>query len=117
MCIDHVYILSVPVQAAADNNWIEDTSLAAGDENVLQGCDDLDSAEDDSDFCDYFRAFTAMQLIAVLLASFSMVVYMVAPFRPRAGKCGSVKVGCTVVKYVAFILCTDEEREGRTLLA
>jgi len=68
---------------------------------VLEACDSAGEfifagglvSEPDSKFCDNFEAFSAMQFIAVVLASVAMVVLMVTPFRPKAGKCCSIKVG------------------------
>ncbi|CAN0418314.1 unnamed protein product, partial [Pylaiella littoralis] len=73
------------VGAAADNSWLVAVDLAAGDEEVLDSC-----SSSDSTFCNNYKAFTAMQFVAVVLVSVAMALLMVAPFRPAKAGCGSV---------------------------
>eukprot|EP00903_Cladosiphon_okamuranus_P016234 g14976.t1 len=105
------------VVAAADDDWIEYLELAAGDEDILDNCSDSGS-----DFCQQYKAFTAMQFMAVLLASFAMVVFMVTLFRPaRGGDCCNVKIvamiggglmaGFAFCQMLAFVLVIVMEKD------
>ncbi|CAB1118333.1 unnamed protein product [Ectocarpus sp. CCAP 1310/34] len=112
------------VSAAADDKWIKDNGqgdwLAAGEDPVLNLCDGLDDAADDDllatdeykDFvsiCDLYRAFTAMQMLATIVCSVSVLLLALAFFRPEAGKCASTRTlafvgGALMATYALFQL-------------
>ncbi|CAM9097836.1 unnamed protein product, partial [Hapterophycus canaliculatus] len=105
------------VVASAHDAWIEvwDYGYRALDEELLDSCDSS------SEVCDLYKAFSAMQAIAVLLVSIAMIVQMIALFRPAKGRCCSVKAlalagGSLMVAYaffqmLAFVLVIVIEKE------
>eukprot|EP00752_Nemacystus_decipiens_P010777 g9586.t1 len=109
-----VWVLAVV--AAADDDWIEDIELAAGDEDLLDDCED-----NDGDFCQRYKAFTAMQFIAVLLCSIAMVVFMITFFRPARGGClsaktvgmigGGLMIGFAFCQMLAFVIMIVLEKD------
>ncbi|CAM9703877.1 unnamed protein product [Ectocarpus sp. 8 AP-2014] len=112
------------VSAAADDKWIKDNGqgdwLAAGEDPVLTFCEDLDDADDDDELdadeykdfvpiCDLYRAFTAMQMLATIVCSVSVLLLALAFFRPEAGKCASARTlafvgGALMATYALFQL-------------
>ncbi|CAM9848419.1 unnamed protein product [Ectocarpus sp. 6 AP-2014] len=112
------------VSAAADDKWIKDNGqgdwLAAGQDSVLTICDDLDDGDDDDMFdadqqkdlvplCDLYRVFTAMQILATIVCSVSVLLLALAFFRPEAGKCASARTlafvgGALMATYALFQL-------------
>ncbi|CAM9368244.1 unnamed protein product [Ectocarpus fasciculatus] len=112
------------VSAAADDKWIKDNGqgdwLAAGEDPFLTLCDDLDDIDDDDvvnadeykDFvsiCDLYRAFTAMQILATVVCSVSVLLLALAFFRPEVGGCASARTlafvgGALMATYALFQL-------------
>ncbi|CAM9615930.1 unnamed protein product [Ectocarpus sp. 8 AP-2014] len=106
------------VAASADDKWakIDGFDIGAGDEDILDDCDSSD------DVCSLYKAFTAMQFIAAVVVSVSMVLFTLALFRPAAGlKCCSVKslaiaAGSLMMAFaffemLAFVLIIVIEKE------
>ncbi|CAM9120709.1 unnamed protein product [Ectocarpus sp. 12 AP-2014] len=106
------------VAATADDKWakIDGFDIGAGDEDILDDCDSSD------DVCSLYKAFTAMQFIAAVVVSVSMVLFTLALFRPAAGlKCCSVKslaiaAGSLMMAFaffemLAFVLIIVIEKE------
>eukprot|EP00903_Cladosiphon_okamuranus_P005683 g5646.t1 len=103
------------VAAGADNKWIRDEYgdevLAAGEDGRLDFCDEIDDVDDSvyEDYCAMFRAFTAMQVVACIASSFSVLLLSIAFFRPLAGGCSSARTlaiagGALMVTYVMLQL-------------
>eukprot|EP00752_Nemacystus_decipiens_P012800 g11335.t1 len=88
------------VAAGADDKWLRDDDgsefLAAGQDRRLDFCND--NADDSvfQDYCAVFKAFTAMQVIATIACSFSVLLLSIAFFRPAGG-------GCFSTRQLAFI--------------
>ncbi|CAN0071672.1 unnamed protein product [Pylaiella littoralis] len=104
------------VAASADDHWVlvgSEPSFAAGDPEYLDCSDDR--------ACSLYKGFTAMQIIAVVLASVAMVVLMVAPCRPaRRGCCspkslvmanGGLMIGFVITQLIAFSLVIGIKEE------
>ncbi|CAM9116301.1 unnamed protein product [Ectocarpus fasciculatus] len=111
------------VAASADDKWakIDGFNIGAGDEDILDDCDSSD------DVCSLYKAFTAMQFIAAVVVSVSMVLFTLALFRPAAGlKCCSVKslaiaAGSLMIAFAFFemlafvlIIVIEKELDGET---
>ncbi|CAN0208347.1 unnamed protein product [Scytosiphon promiscuus] len=110
-----VWLLAVA--ATADDAWIilSGFGYAALDKELLDSCDST------ADVCDLYKAFSAMQAIAVVSVSVSMLVQMVAFFRPASGRCcnvqalalagGSLMVVFSFCQMLAFVLVIVIEKE------